>query len=281
MVYSLDEDKNHNFRTSFQTGVRNPGLQEQYINFLVSPVFVILGGTDDNFEHYTDEFYGITGSELRDLFRDQLGYDHKGLKPETNTTFDFGYRGLFLNKKLLIDANYYTTTYKNFIERANLSVQIPNGPTKTHAVYANIEDDVVARGFGTNIEYSFSGGYRTYLNYQWMDFEQKSNTTTNGFVVPAFNSPPNRINLGLAKSNKSGGLGFDFALRWVDEYDYISPLGKGFIESFITIDASLFYKINKFNITLGGSNITKNEYKTVYGGPEVGALYTLGVRWDL
>ncbi|WP_074410289.1 TonB-dependent receptor [Aquimarina megaterium] len=280
-VYSLGEARNHNLRASFQTGVRNPGLQEQYINFLVSPVFVILGGTDDNLDHYTDEFYGITGDDLKTLLRDQLGYDHKGLDPETNTTFDFGYRGLFFNKRLLIDANYYTTTYKKFIERANLSVTVPGGPTKTHAIYANIQDDVVSRGFGVNLEYSLSGNYRTYFNYQWMDFEQKSNTTTNGFVVPAFNTPPNRINLGISKSNRDGGLGFDFALRWVDEYDFISPMGKGFIDSFVTMDASLFYKIKQFNLTLAGSNITKNEYKTVYGGPEVGALYTLGVRWDL
>lgn len=281
VVYSLDKDKNHNFRASFQTGVRNPGLQEQYINFLVSPVFVIIGGTNDNLDHYTDEFFGITGDELKDLFRDQLGYDHKGLDPETNTTFDVGYRGLFLNKRLLIDANYYTTTYKKFIERANLTVAIPGGPNKTHAIYSNIKDNVVSQGFGANIEYSLWNNYRTYLNYQWMDFEQKSNDTEHGFIVPAFNTPPNRINLGISKSNIGGGLGFDFALRWVDEYDFISPMGKGFIESFTTMDASLFYKYKGFNFTLAGSNVTKNEYKTVYGGPRVGALYTLGVRWDL
>lgn len=281
IVYGLDEDKNHNLRASFQTGVRNPGLQEQYINFLVSPVFVILGGLDDNLDHYTDEFYGITGDELKGLFRDQLGYEHKGLEPETNTTFDFGYRGLFLNKKLLIDANYYTTKYKKFIERANLTVAIPGGPNKTHAVYANLEDDVVARGFGANVEYSISGGYRAYMNYQWMDFKIQSNTATNGFVVPAFNSPPNRINIGFSKFNIEKGLGFNLAVRYVDEYDYISPLGKGFIESFVTMDASVSYKVSDFKFTLAGSNVTKNEYKTVYGGPEVGALYTIGVRWDL
>ncbi|MFK7979468.1 MAG: carboxypeptidase-like regulatory domain-containing protein, partial [Saprospiraceae bacterium] len=42
-VFSPDAKRNHNIRTSFTTGVRNPGLQEQYINFLISPAHVILG----------------------------------------------------------------------------------------------------------------------------------------------------------------------------------------------------------------------------------------------
>ena len=99
--------------------------------------------------------------------------------------------------------------------------------------------------------------------------------------MPAFNSPPNRINIGFSKFNIEKGLGFNLAVRYVDEYDYISPLGKGFIESFVTMDASVSYKVSDFKFTLAGSNVTKNEYKTVYGGPEVGALYTIGVRWDL
>ncbi|MEM1122004.1 MAG: carboxypeptidase-like regulatory domain-containing protein, partial [Bacteroidota bacterium] len=56
VVYTPVGDKHHHFRGSFTTGVRNPGLQEQYINFLISPNHVILGGTMDNLENYYDPF---------------------------------------------------------------------------------------------------------------------------------------------------------------------------------------------------------------------------------
>jgi|GEM_PF-6009488 len=60
----------------------------------------------------------------------------QGLKPERNTTYELGYKGLLASGKLLIDANFYRTRYENFVERANLTVVTPAGAPKTHAVYA-------------------------------------------------------------------------------------------------------------------------------------------------
>lgn len=280
-VFSPDAKKNHNFRASFTTGVRNPGLQEQYINFLISPVFVILGGTDDNFDNYYDPFYGLDGAALKAAFKDQLGYEHKGLEPERNTTYEVGYKGLLAEGKLLFDVSFYTSTYEKFVERANLTIVTPAGAPKTHAVYANLEDDVTATGFGLGLEYAIGGQYRVYGNYQYNDFEVESEDTGFGFVTPAFNTPKSRINLGIGRKNNKGGFGFDIAARQVSEYDYISPLGKGYIPSFFTMDASVSYRWNDFNFSLAASNVLGEEYKTVYGGPTVGSIYTVGILYDM
>lgn len=280
-VFSPDANKNHNIRASFTTGVRNPGLQEQYINFLISPVFVILGGTDDNFDNYYDPFFGLDGDALKAAFEDQLGYVHQGLEPERNTTFEIGYKGLLASGKLLLDANFYRTQYDNLVERSNLTIVTPAGAPKTHAVYANLQDRVNSTGFGLGLEYAVSGIYRIYGNYQFNDFEVESTETGFGFVSPAFNTPKNRINLGVARKNTKGGFGFDIAGRYVSEYDYISPLGKGFIPSFFTVDASVSYKWKDFVFSVAGSNIVGPEYRTVYGGPEVGRIYTLGILYDM
>jgi len=280
-VYSPDANKNHNIRASFTTGVRNPGLQEQYINFLVSPVFVILGGTDDNFTNYYDPFFELTGDDLKAAFKDQLGYDHKGLKPERNTTYEVGYKGLLASNKLLVDFNFYRTQYKNFVERANLIVTTPAGAPKTHAVYANLEDDVNSLGFGLGLEYAVGSVYKIYGNYQFNDFEVESNETGFGYVSPAFNTPKNRLNAGITRKNTKAGFGFDVAGRYASEYDYISPLGKGYIPSFFTVDASVSYKWQDFVFSIAASNLAGQEYKTVYGGPEVGSIYTVGVLYDM
>jgi len=278
-VFSPDQKGRHHFRTSFTTGVRNPGLQEQYINFLISPAHVILGGTMDNLDNYYDPFLKISGQELQKIFKEQLGYEHKGLKPERNTTFETGYKGLLANKKLLIDVNAYWTHYKNFVERANLTILTKQGTPKIHALYANLENEVNAFGLGIGLEYALAGKYKLYTNYQFNDFKTPTSESGFGFVVPAFNTPKNRINMGLNRRNNQGGLGLDIAGRYVSAYDFISTLGKGHIPAYFTMDASIAYRFNNINLTIAASNLLGQEYRTIYGGPTVGSIYTFSIRF--
>ena len=112
-------------------------MQEQYINFLISPAHVILGGTTDNLDNYFDPFLGITGNELKIIFKEQLGYEHKGLKPERNTTYEIGYKSLLTNNRLLIDVSAYYTQYENFVERANLTITTKEGTPKICLLYTS------------------------------------------------------------------------------------------------------------------------------------------------
>jgi outer membrane receptor protein involved in Fe transport len=52
-VYSAGDKKNHTFRTSFQTGFRNPSTQDQYIGFNVGSA-ILLGSAPDNLTRYTE-----------------------------------------------------------------------------------------------------------------------------------------------------------------------------------------------------------------------------------
>ncbi|MEM1122211.1 MAG: TonB-dependent receptor, partial [Bacteroidota bacterium] len=161
-VFTPDVSRKHHFRTSFTTGVRNPGIQEQYINFLISPNHVILGGTMDNLDNYYDPFLDLTGTELQAVLKEQLGYDHQGLRPERNSTLEVGYKTLLVKGKLLMDVNAYGSQYLNFVERANLTITGGDGQPKIHALYANLSDKVTAYGVGANVEYVFQKYYKLY-----------------------------------------------------------------------------------------------------------------------
>jgi iron complex outermembrane recepter protein len=52
-VYAVDEQKNHNFRGSFQTGFRNPSTQDQYIGFDIGSR-VLVGSAPDNLERFSE-----------------------------------------------------------------------------------------------------------------------------------------------------------------------------------------------------------------------------------
>jgi hypothetical protein len=54
-VYSAGEKKQHTFRSSFQTGFRNPATQDQYIGFNIGPA-VLLGSAPDNLLRYQETF---------------------------------------------------------------------------------------------------------------------------------------------------------------------------------------------------------------------------------
>ena len=53
LVYSGGENKQHNFRGSYQTGFRNPSTQDQYIGFNVGSA-VLVGSAPDNLLRYTE-----------------------------------------------------------------------------------------------------------------------------------------------------------------------------------------------------------------------------------
>lgn len=53
LVYSAGQQRNHNFRGSFQTGFRNPTTQDQYIGFNVGTA-VLLGSAPDNLTRFTE-----------------------------------------------------------------------------------------------------------------------------------------------------------------------------------------------------------------------------------
>ena len=52
LVYSAGENKNHNFRASFQTGFRNPTTQDQYIGLDLGAA-ILVGSASDNLDRYT------------------------------------------------------------------------------------------------------------------------------------------------------------------------------------------------------------------------------------
>ncbi len=139
-VYALAT--NHHFRTSFQTGFRNPTPGDQYIKLNAGPI-TILGGVPDNsrgmnvyentftsasldpfFNAYYGAYYGaLQGGATPDeasaaaiasakdlLVKSNVPY----IKPERIQSFEIGYKGLFANK-LFVDVNYYFSSYNDFI----------------------------------------------------------------------------------------------------------------------------------------------------------------------
>ena len=200
LVYSAGQNKNHNFRGSFQTGFRNPTTQDQYIGFNVGSA-ILLGSAPDNLTRYSETLpisgaavptigssVGINGTNAYDnsyTATSALAFASSGgntallrktdvdvVKPEEVKAFELGYRS-FINKTS-IDINGYYNIYNNFI--GNLNVVAPlyglaqNNPTLGNPNLAVFPTDPGSQ----SVHALRTGNTRTFQLYTNTDLEIKS-----------------------------------------------------------------------------------------------------------
>ncbi len=151
VAYAAGENKNHNFRASFQTGFRNPTTQDQYIGLDIGRAFLV-GSAPDNLDRYVTRPIDINsasgqllagGSTVTLTGRD--GYENsfsansvqafaRGeiaapvkasvdlVKPEKVTAYEVGYRAAIPtgDNKLSVDLSVYYNEYEDFIANENV-----------------------------------------------------------------------------------------------------------------------------------------------------------------
>ena len=141
--YALGEDRNHILRASYQTGFRNPTMQEQYM-LLPAGRKINVGASQDNLNRISIgeneftldgiEFFGaISGDDIinnsfltRTVFPEDSGYTgttfekstYKAITPEEVKTIELGYRsilGLSDSNNLSIDINGFYSIHNDFV----------------------------------------------------------------------------------------------------------------------------------------------------------------------
>ncbi|OOG63049.1 TonB-dependent receptor [Flavobacterium sp. A45] len=150
-VYSAGEQKNHNFRASYQTGFRNPTTQDQYIGLDLGP-FALIGSAPENLVRYSEirnvsssgqaagaaatvtmdgtnaynNSYTLTsvqafGAALAANPSDVAGAaallqsaNAKLVRPEEVKAYELGYRTV-INNDLSVDLNGYYNQYNHFL----------------------------------------------------------------------------------------------------------------------------------------------------------------------
>lgn len=286
-VYTAGANREHNFRVSYQTGFRNPGLQESFIAFPLFSFFTILGGSQANVDNY--KYTGATGNVITGpQLQQEFGFG--AIEPEKNKTFDIGYKSL-INNKFLIDANLYFTTYDNFLGSNQVVFGGGTPDFKVFLWYQNRDQKVTTNGFDLNMDYLIGNGFKVGGNFSYTDLDAPDFDVSDGGVAKEqfirglrFNSPKTRFNLHFSNTGfgKDKKWGFDVALHQTGEYFYLSAFGATTIKAFNWTDASVSYKIPKWKATVkvGGSNIFKQDYTHVYQGPAIGGLYFVAIRFD-
>lgn len=304
---SLRADKNQNFnllfspaasfvftpnptttaRVSFSSAIRNPTLNDQYLFYNVGRA-ILLGNIN-----------GITGlntvESVRDFSNsgnpdDLVFFDVAPIQPEQVRTFEVGYRSTFF-EKLYLDATYYYSFYQDFIGfNIGVDLDFVNSQitgAQAYRVAANATDKVTTQGFSIGGSYYFGDYFAFNGNYSW----NVLNTATDDPIIPAFNTPEHKYNVGVSGRDVPFNLfgdvvdefGFSINYKWVDSFIFEgSPQFTGFIEAYGLLDAQVNFSIPDINTTIkiGASNILDNQVFQVYGGPQIGRLAYISATYD-
>jgi len=285
----------HTLRVSGQSAFRSPTLQNQYILLDIGPL-LLQGNLNGNYNvydlqsvtdfknKYQNEFI-IDTSLLKSVFIDPL-------KQEQVKSIEAGYRTQVL-KNLYLDANGYFNIYSNFIGDIRLVEPLSPGQageqtgvdailTKNYRVIqtpTNAKQDVKSYGASIALTYYLPKNMSTTFNYTYTNLNTKSLTDP---IIPGFNTPNHKFNLGLSGHKVWKGLGFSANFKWSDNYQWQSPFGNGDIPAYHTLDLQISYELDKFfTFQVGGSNIYNHKYRTAYGSPIMGGLGYASVLFDL
>ncbi|MBT8191369.1 MAG: TonB-dependent receptor, partial [Bacteroidia bacterium] len=276
---------NNFFRVSFSSAIRNPTLADQYL-FLDVGRATLAG----NLNGATDL---ITVESLVDFFntqqRDTLVYfDIAPIKPEEVKTLELGFRTTIAGK-VYVDAGYYYSFYNNFIgykigvDAEFDDLGFPIGPVEAFRYSANSDQDVTTQGFSIGFNYYVAENYYINGNYSW----NKLNTEVDDDIIPAFNTPEHKYNLGLSgRKIRVGGIrniGFSINYKWIEGFIFEgSPQFTGFVPSYDLLDAQINFGIPKINSTIkfGASNVLDSKNFQTFGGPRIGRLAYVSLTYE-
>jgi iron complex outermembrane receptor protein len=222
------------------------------------------------------------------------------IKPERIQTFEIGYKGLIANK-LLVDANYYFSSYDDFIlnevvMQPQHPVLGPDGTINPEAaadlldgstrhlfqLYTNADDRVTSQGATLGLTYLLPKNFTLGANGTWADFNLQ-NADPN--EIPRFNTPKYRTTVTFGNSSVARNFGFNVAWRWQDTFDWYGTFNQmrpGTIYAYSIVDAQVSYKVSpmKSIIKVGANNVFNKQVYQAYGSPSIGAVYYVSVVFD-
>ncbi|WP_116125356.1 TonB-dependent receptor domain-containing protein [Lewinella sp. IMCC34183] len=307
---SLRADKNQNFdllfspaasivytpresttlRASFSSAIRNPTLNDQYLFYNVGRAILLgnLNGVQDLVT--VESFVDVINQQRPDVSQFDF-FDIDPIRPEKVRTFEVGARST-IGDHLYVDATYYYSRYTDFIGY-NLGLDVATfqgaiSNAQAYRVSANARDIVTTQGFSIGSNFYFADYFSLNGNYSW----NVLNTETDDPIIPAFNTPEHKYNIGISGRNipltvfgyALQDLGANVNYKWVDSYLFEgSPQFTGPIQSYGMLDAQVNFTLPKIKTTIkvGASNLLDNQVFQVYGGPRIGRLAYISATYNL
>ncbi len=286
LICFLDRQMEHSIRGTYQTAYRFPSISDQWVD-LNTGIFRTIGGMPEVQNKYNFETIPLYPLSGRNPVKDSAVTENgplmlPALSPEKMASSEIGYKGLFLGKKLFLDAYAFYNKYNGF-EAVQLIAQL--------AEDAGTEDDQLFQTFFTTTQPVSSFGWAVGLDYMTpIGILLRSNVAYNGLITgiedpgveARFNTPDYRVNFSVGHFAIIPNLGFNINIHWQNSFLWQSGFGAAQIPAFTTLDAHVSYKVAAISTVfkVGGSNLLNRYYTTSFGSAQIGGLYYVSLVYD-
>lgn len=284
MVYNVDRKLTHTLRGSVQTAYRFPSIADQWVNLDVGAYRVIGGlpAVHDLYDFNTNPIYPLSSSNpvLGEPVLDHGPYIMPEFEPERVTAYEVGYKGLFLNRLLLLDCYVFVNRFNGFLATQVL-VQNPNeDDERRFQTTISTDQPVTAWGWALGLDMMLPKGFYANGNVAYNALESIADRPP-GFQS-RFNTPRYRFNISAGKHLFPKNIGFKITYRWQDTFLWESAFGVAQMPAYSMLDAQISYRVDLLDTTLkfGGSNILNDWYTTSFGSASIGGLYYLTLIYD-
>lgn len=320
-VYTVNEK--HNFRITFQQGYRFPALFEalSYVNNgRVKRVGILpvinegLGFRENSYTH--SSVVNFNAAVKAGGNTDSAAFANRNLlqvanlpggRPEGIKSFEFGYKSVLFENKLIVDYDAYLNIYDGFLGQVQVFVPIgeevgtdasvvamvdrnrdaqaaSNGNAASkgqdrYRVYTNAKNKYTSYGSSLGVTYNF---YKTFAISGNVNYNNLKGSKTADLFVTGFNTPKWTTNLSFGNRAITRNVGFNIVWKWQDAFLWESPLVNGNVSGINNVDAQITWRLPaiKSSIKFGGTNIFNNRYIQYAGGPTIGALYYAAITVD-
>ncbi len=280
-VYALDQDRKHSIRASVQRAFRYPSVTDMFVDLNVG-AFHVVGGLYEVQEKYglrSSPVYPLTGSNpITDRpYVDDGPLELPVFRPEKMTAQELGYRGLFFQDVLLVDAYIFQNVYSGFHAGQLLAINPFTPEEKKYQTTVSSDSRITTFGWAIGGNIRLPQKFRINGNIAY-------NSITNDDVPlgfrTQFNTPDYRLNLGVGKDEIIKNLSANINWRWQNSFYWESTFGDGEIPAYNTLDVMVAYRFPKVKsiLKLGASNVTNQYYTTGFGNAQIGGLYY--ITWE-
>jgi outer membrane receptor protein involved in Fe transport len=308
LTYTAGDNRNHNFRGSFQTGFRNPTTQDLYIGLNAGRALLV-GAAEDNLDRYvvnvpvSTNGAAIVGSDMVTMVG-RAAYENAFsqssveagapvavntalVKPEKVTALELGYRGQI--GKVVVDISGYYNDYEDFISQkivlspkygqagdgALSLLALQNLDFQPFNAYTNSLADITSYGVTAGIEARVLGNFDFGVNYTFSDFD--FDQASDPDFQPQFNTPKHKVKASFGNTELFKNFGFNINYRWTDEFLWQNSFATGQIPSFSVLDAQINLAVPgiKSVFKVGAANLLGDEYTTAVGTGFIGSQYYL------
>ena len=285
VVYSFKN--NHTIRLSFSSAIRNPTMQDQYLYYNVGRAILIgnLKGFDSLVTIESLQNY-LNSANPNDTALKYVNVPK--VRPEKVQSLELGYKGI-IGKKLYVDASSYVSFYRYFlgyeIGATLQNIGLTKQPKQIYRVAANSPDMIMTYGASFGFNYFFIKKFSLNGNYSWNHLNKLG---SNDPIIPAFNTPEHKFNIGISgynlKIGKQEGFGFNINYKWIQGFNFEgSPQFTGSIPTYSLLDAQVSWEVKKIFSTfkVGGSNLVSKYNYQAYGGPGIGRMIYASILLDI